>query len=133
MTRKASRAQIKRAQSYGLRVTKKVGGKRVYKTAAELKKAVDKKLKSKKQVTTGLGGSYSKKADYRIKGASKAGKRTSKKTSTLVYLSKDGTRKKVTRRNANQFVGKKGTGTTAGGRKYSERRVNRTDAKGRRT
>lgn len=140
MARKATAAQKRVAKKYGIRVTKTIRGKRVEKTAEELKKQIEtaknKRARAKaaaakkrgKQTTSGLGSSYSKKDDMRILAGTKAGARKSKKTAVITYRVKDPKTgkivlKKVRRKNANQHV-KAGS---AGGRKYVERRKNRTD------
>jgi len=140
MARKATTGQKATAKKYGIRVTRAVGGKRIEKTAEQLKKQIEtakatavrkkavakKKAESTRQVSTGLGNLHSKKDDKRIVGATTAGKRKSKKTSVITYRVKDPktgkiVEKKVRRRNANQF------GEAEGGKKYTERRANRTD------
>jgi len=141
MARKATAAQKRMAKKFGIRVTKTLRGKRVPKTAEQLVKEIEtakrRKARAKataaskrsKQTTSGLGSTYSKKDDGRIMASTSAGKRKSKKYSTITYRTKDPKTgkivlKKVRRRNANQ------TGEVTGGRTYVERRKNRTD-KGR--
>jgi hypothetical protein len=137
MARKATAGQKATAKKYGVRVTKTIRGKRVEKSAEQLKKEIasakarlaKKNVAAKKRAASTRQTavkSPSKSDDRRIKGASKAGKRKSKKTAVLTYRVKDPktgkmVTKKVRRRNANQ------TGKVSGGRTYTERRVNRTD------
>jgi hypothetical protein len=135
MARKATAGQKATAKKYGVRVTKTIRGKRVEKSAEQLKKEIasakarlaKKNAAAKKRAaSTRQTGSSVKSDDRRIKGASKAGKRKSKKTSVITYRVKDPktgkmVTKKVRRRNANQ------TGKVSGGRTYTERRANRTD------
>jgi adenylate kinase len=137
MARKATAAQKSAARKLGIRVTKTVRGKRVELTPTALKakiavakdKLAKKKVAAKKRAASGRQtGSSDKSADRRIKATTKAGKRTSKKTSLIKYKVKDPKTgkmvwKTVRRKNANQHV-KAGQ---AGGKKYTERRANRTD------
>lgn len=133
MARKATAAQKRVAKKYGIRVTKTIRGKRVEKTAEELKKQIETaknrrakaKAKAAKKRSTQTGSSV-RKDDSRIVASTKAGARRSKKYATLTYVTKDPktgkkVTKKVRRRNANQ------TGAVTGGRSYVERRANRTD------
>lgn len=136
MARKATAAQKARAKKLGVRVTKTVRGKRVELDSATLKKRVDKaldaakrkkaaakrKAKSKRQI-----GSSVRSKD-KLYSAKEAGTRRSKSTSKIKMKVKDPktgklVTKTVSRTNANQHV-KAGK---AGGRKYTERRANRTD------
>lgn len=137
MARKATANQKATAKKYGIRVTRTVRGKRVEKSAEQLKKEIEtakkrekraKAAAKKRQASTRQTPvkAHSKSDDKRIVSGTKAGVRKSKKTAVLTYITKDpktGKKivKKVRRRNANQ------TGKVAGGRKYTERRANRSD------
>ena len=136
MARKASAALKTRAKKLGVRVTKTVRGKRVeldsatlmkkVKAAAEKKKKAAAKRKKAAKSPRQTGTSVRSKDRQVV--AKPAGKRRSKKTSTITYRVKDPKTgkivlKKVRRKNANQYV-KAGT---AGGKIYYERRANRTD------
>lgn len=137
MARKATAGQKATAQKYGVRITKTVRGKRVEKSAEQLKKetataksraAKKKETAKKKAASTRQTGSSAKGDDRRIIAGTKAGTRKSKKTSTVKMKVRDPKTgklvwKKVTRKNANQHV----EAGKAGGRKYTERRANRTD------
>lgn len=138
MARKATAGQKAAAKKLGIRVTKTVRGKRVYIDAETLKKritaakakAAKKKVAAKKKASskrqTSPSTPTSRAADKRIMASTKAGSRRSKKTAVLKYRVKDPKTgkmvwKTVRRKNANQF------GKAKGGRKYTERRSNRTD------
>jgi hypothetical protein len=137
MARKATAGQKATAKKYGIRVTKTIRGKRVEKSAEQLKKEiatakarlVKKKAAAKKRAaSTRQTGSSVKSDDRRISSSTKAGTRKSKKTATLTYRVRDPktgkmVTKRVRRKNANQHV----SAGSAGGRKYTERRANRTD------
>ena len=135
MARKATATQKATAQKYGVRVTRTVRGKRVEKSAeqltsetatAKLKLSKKKDSAKKRASSTRQTGTSVKGDDRRIKGSTKAGTRVSKKTATMTVKVRDPKTgkwvwKKVKRKNANQF------GKAQGGRKYTERRANRTD------
>lgn len=142
MARKSTKGQKATAVKYGVRITKTVRGTRVEKSAEQLKKetasakakmakkklSAKKKASSTRQTTTGLGNPYSKAADRRIISSTKAGRRISKKSSLITYKSKDPiTGKTVTKKVRRQNANKTTPAGTAGGRKYTERRINRTD------
>tara|TARA_R110000803_G_scaffold3046_2_gene10419 strand:+ start:3705 stop:4139 length:435 start_codon:yes stop_codon:yes gene_type:complete len=139
MARKATAGQRAAAQKLGLKITKKVGGKRVYidsetlkkRTAAAKLKVQKKKIAAKKRKasnrTIPVSGADRAK-DAQVKSSTKAGSRISKRKAILEYKVKDPktgklVTKTVRRKNANQYV-KAGE---AGGKTYTERRSNRTD------
>ena len=137
MARKATAAQKAVAKRYGIRVTKTVGGKRVDIDSVTLKKRVDaakakakkaKEVAKRKVASKRTIGSSVKSKDSKIKSSTEAGRRRSKKTSLIEYKVKDPktgktVTKKVRRKNANQYV----DAGEAGGKTYTERRINRTD------
>lgn len=141
--RKATAKQKEVAKKLGIRTTKTVRGKRVPLSSTEIKAKIakekekrskrkaraKKRVKSTRQTTTGLGGTYNKSADRSVKASTVAGRRKSKKTSIITYKVKDPKTgkmvwKRVRRANANQHV-KAGK---AGGKTYTERRKNRSDS-----
>ena len=135
MARKATSIQKETAKKYGIRLTKTIRGKRVEKSAEQLKKEINtakeklakKKSSAKKRKdSTRQTGTSNKGDDRRIKGSTKAGTRKSKKTAVMTIKVRDPKTgkwvwKKIRRRNANQH------GKAEGGKKYTERRANRTD------
>jgi hypothetical protein len=137
MARKATAVQKAAAKKLGVRVTKTVRGKRVEITPTALKekiaiaknKLAKKKVAvKKKKASPRQTGSSDSAADRRIKASTKAGERKSKKTANIQYKVKDPKTgkmvwKNVPRKNANQYV----SAGEAGGKKYTERRANRTD------
>jgi hypothetical protein len=136
--RAATALQKARAKKLGIRVTKMVRGKRVYIDAETLKKKIQtalnskkrKKVASKKKKTTRYGTSDTK-ADKRIKASQPIGERKAKKYAKIKYKKKNPKTGKmewvtVRRKNATSSGGKYITPTV--GRKYTERRRDRTDS-----